>query len=305
MFEICCNDPSISGYIIQHKPKPIPLTEEMDTLIKNLLWYAPNIDSVQASNNELIQDKLYSDFSFKYILDFMGMVEDRDVKWLDPNTTVDDADWEFFSNSVCSHCQKIIIVRTASLSKTNDLLRCIRNCIAHGHFALVEDCIIGFNLKKTRSHPEGLKKAIIKIKPRLLYDALKSLDSPIAKEMLIGYAFERIGYKTVLNPSLQINHTRFIRPDLLLEKDGKQFLIEIKDFRGQAFLHPKHLEDILTNTEHFSPEIERILFIDTSKVTNAVREKEKEINNFRIIDLKQVKEMLKDPPVDILSSPMF
>lgn len=72
----------------------------------------------------------------------MGMVEERDVKWIEPNDSVDENDWLFYEHSICTHCQKIIITRQRNLSKTNDLLRCLRNCIAHGHFAIVDDYII-------------------------------------------------------------------------------------------------------------------------------------------------------------------
>ena len=49
------------------------------------------------------------------------------------------------------------------------------------------------------------------------------------------------------------------------------------------------------------PGIERVLFIDTSRVTKAVRKREEEIDNFRIIDLSQVKDLLQENPVDILA----
>ena len=64
MFNRCCENKSTVSYSIAHKPKPISLSSDMDAIIKNLLWYAPNIDSFQAIKNEVIQDKVYDDFSF-------------------------------------------------------------------------------------------------------------------------------------------------------------------------------------------------------------------------------------------------
>ncbi len=296
MFERCCSSCSALHYEIVHNPQPIALSNTMDEVIKNLLWYAPNIDSYQAVKNELISDKVYDDFSFTYIMNKMEMVEDRDVKWIEPNDPFDENDWTFYENGICTHCQKIIITRQKNLSKVNDLLRCLRNCIAHGHFSIVDDYIIGFNKHTTKNNPEGVKKAVIKIKPAMLLSALRSLTSPMAKEHLVAYAFEEIGYTVIQQPAASYLF------DLLVEKAGKQYAIEIKDYRGQAYLHPEHLDRFLSSSEQLLPGVERVLFIDTSRVTKAVRDKEKEIENFRIVDLSQVKELLQDNPVDILAS---
>ena len=187
----------------------------------------------------------------------MGMDEETDVKWLEPNDAFDEDDWTYYGNEICCNCQKIIITRQKNLSKTNDLLRCIRNCIAHGHFAVVGDYVIGFNKHTTKNHPEGIKKAIIKLKPHLLLNALQSLMAPMAKELLVGYAFERVGYKVIRQPA--ILWPRFF--DLVIEKDNRQYVIEIKDFRGNVYIHPKHLEGFLSNSAEALPGVERVLFI--------------------------------------------
>ncbi len=297
MFSRCCNVRSTSTYEVVHKPKPIIFSEEMDKIVKNLLWYVPNIDSFQAEKNELIENKVYDDFSFTYIMNKVGIDEDRDVKWLEPRESFDEDDWHFYENEVCKNCQKIIITRCKSLSKTNDLLRCIRNCIAHGYFSVVDDYIVGFNKKTTQSNPDGIKKAIIKIKPKILLNALSFLISPRAKELLVGYAFERVGYR-VVKPADKMDG---YAADLCIEKGGIQYLIQIRDYKGIAYLHPEKLKDFLSLSEKKISGVEKILFIDTSKVTKAVRELESEIDGFRIIDLAQVKQLLGDSPVDILA----
>ena len=116
MFNRCCEDRSATAYTIVHDPKPISLSDDMDVIIKNLLWYAPNIDSYQAIKNELIQDKIYDDFSFAYIMNKMGMDENRDVKWIEPNDTFDDEDWDYYESEICCNCQKILITRQKNLS---------------------------------------------------------------------------------------------------------------------------------------------------------------------------------------------
>lgn len=294
MFERCCCGRSTISYEIVHNPHPIVFSDAMDSIIKELLWYVPNIDSYQAIKNEFISDKLYDDFSFTYIMNQMNMVEDRDVKWLEPNVPFDECDWAFFENSICNNCQKMIIARQKNLSKTNDLLRCLRNSIAHGHFVIVDDYIIGFNKQTTKNNPDGVKKAVIKLKPQLLLNALRALTSPRGKELLVAYAFEKAGYTT-------IRQTGTMRFDLLIEKEGKRYAIEIKDYRGQTYLHPDDIDVFLSSSDQLIPGIERVLFIDTSRVTKAVREKEKKIENFRIIDISQVKELLNNTTVDILA----
>jgi len=242
-----------------------------------------------------IQDKLYDDFSFTFIMNHMRMDEKKDVKWIEPREHFDDEEWEYFLDDICCNCQKLIVTRQKNLSKTNDLLRCLRNCIAHGHFAIVEDYIIGFNKKSTKNNPDGIKKAVVKIKPKLLLEALKSLTSPIAKEILLEYAFKRIGYNVVRESGNQ--NFRF---DLVIEKNNRKYVIEVKDYRGISYLHPEQLKGFLIKSAEFLPDMERVLFIDTSRVTKAVREWEAKNENFRIINLTQVKQLLMDPPVDIL-----
>lgn len=293
MFNRCCSFRSSIDYKLIHDPKPIILSNNMDEIIKRLLWYVPNIESYQSEKNELISEKLYDDFSFTYIINKMNMVIDHDVKWIEPNIPFDDNDWEYYEENICLNCQKILITRQKKLSKTNDLLRSLRNCIAHGQFTVVDDYIIGFNSCKN-----GVKKAVIKIKPLPLLNALDSLTAPKSKELLLAYAFEKAGYNVIKEPVSPASNFRF---DLFLEKNDKQYAIEIKDFRGQSYLHLKHLEKFLFHSEGAFPGVERVLIIDTSRVTKEIRVREKEIANFRIIDINQVKELLKEDPIDILT----
>lgn len=291
MFNKCCNSSEKASYQISHNPRPLILAEEMESIIKRILWYVPNIDSYQAPKNELISDKLYDDFSFTFILKKMGMNESDDVLWLDPKDCISNEMWDFYQNEICTNCQKVIISRCKKLSKTNDLLRCLRNCVAHGHFSIVNDFIIGFNLHQTKKNPEGEKNAILKIQPQKLLRAIDSLTSPQAKELLIGYAFERVGYTYTLG-------TYF---DLTLQKGDKKYVVEIKSFKGQRYLHLEELQRFLVASEKDLPEYERILFIDTSRVTKEVRAEVEKIDNFRIVDLGDVKKMIGDDPIDILA----
>ena len=295
MAKRCCKKRREVAYKIEHSPRPIKLSEEMDKIIKNLLWYIPNIDSYQATKNELISDRIYDEFSFTYIMEQMGMKESRDVRWIGQKEVISKEDWEFFEGEICTNCQKIIVAKYSTLSKINTLLTTIRNSIAHGHFAIVEDYIIGFNLKLSSKDPEGLRKAIIKIKPKLLLSALEKLASPMGKELLLAYAFRKVGY------DVQEPKNRSSDFDLCLEKNGKKYVIEIKSYRGNTYLHPKHVEIFLKRAEKALPGVERVLLVDTSRVTKSVRQLESKIKDFRIVDINDVKLLLGEEPVDILA----
>lgn len=295
MAKRCCKKRKEIAYKIEHSPRPIKLSEEMDMIIKNLLWYIPNIDSFQATKNELISDRIYDEFSFTYIMEKMGMKESRDVRWIGQKEVISKEDWEFFEGEICTNCQKIIVAKYSTLSKINTLLTTIRNSIAHGHFAIVEDYIIGFNLKLSSKDPEGLRKAIIKIKPKPLLSALEKLASPMGKELLLAYAFRKVGY------DVQEPKNRSSDFDLCLEKNGKKYVIEIKSYRGNTYLHPKHVEIFLKRAEKALPGVERVLLVDTSRVTKSVRQLESKIKDFRIVDINDVKLLLGEEPVDILA----
>ena len=295
MAKRCCKKRKEIAYKIEHSPRPIKLSEEMDMIIKNLLWYIPNIDSFQATKNELISDRIYDEFSFTYIMEKMGMKESRDVRWIGQKEVISKEDWEFFEGEICTNCQKIIVAKYSTLSKINTLLTTIRNSIAHGHFAIVEDYIIGFNLKLSSKDPEGLRKAIIKIKQKPLLSALEKLASPMGKELLLAYAFRKVGY------DVQEPKNRSSDFDLCLEKNGKKYVIEIKSYRGNTYLHPKHVEIFLKRAEKALPGVERVLLVDTSRVTKSVRQLESKIKDFRIVDINDVKLLLGEEPVDILA----
>lgn len=179
--------------------------------------------------------------------------------------------------------------------KINTLLTTIRNSIAHGNFAIVEDYIIGFNLKLSSKAPEGLRKAIIKIKPKLLLSALEKLASPMGKELLLAYAFRKVGYD-VTEPQ---NRSRDF--DLCLEKNGKKYVVEIKSYKGQTYLHPEHVMRFLKRAKEKVPYYEKILLVDTSRVTKSVRQLESKIKGFRIVDINDVKLLLGEEPIDILA----
>ena len=180
------------------------------------------------------------------------------------------------------------------------MLKVVRNCIAHGRFAIVGDTLIGFDGHTLKKEPVLRKNGIIKIKPKKLVNALKKLSSPRAKETLVGFAFSRLGYTVHPMDRIALSSGKMLMFDLLLEKDGRKYAIEIKSYRGRRYLHLDDLMPFLSASECLD-DVERVLFIDTSRVTREVRQYEQQLDNFRIIDLSQIKLMLEEDPIDILN----
>ena len=57
----------------------------------------------------------------------------------------------------------------------------------------------------------------------------------------------------------------------------------------------------LKRAEKALPGVERVLLVDTSRVTKSVRQLESKIKNFRIVDINDVKLLLGEESVDILA----
>ena len=225
--------------MIHHDPKPIILDPEKEKLLKILLWYNPNIDSFQSVENEIIDEKLYNDVLFEYLLSIMGMKEDKDVYILGRNDVVSEEDWEYYRDSICINCQKIIMSTYQNQTKTKNFLRVIRNSVAHGEFSFCEDMFIGFNTNKNN------KKAVIKIKPTALLRALLSISTPQFKEYVVGYAFEKLGYQICRETLVMQEDNRRLYFDLTISKGENRYYIEIKDYKGSRYLHIEDLKQYL------------------------------------------------------------
>lgn len=232
-FTLCCdNDADKIAYNILHNPHPLSLSQDMQETLQRLLWYVPNLEkSIQSKKLEIIEDMLFDEFCFKIILNKMEMSID-DIDWI--NFDKDSTDkkkayipkniTKYFQDSVCTNCQKIIFQRNVKSTLTTNILRHIRNMIAHGNFAIIydktgEEVIMGFDDLSDKK-----KSAIIKIKPKKLLNALRFLESPQVEEMLVQYSLENCGYKIIkqTNPNTQW--------DILAEKNGKHFAFEVKKY---------------------------------------------------------------------------
>lgn len=286
MFSLCCNNPKIVEYSIKHNPQPIDLPQDLFEAIERLLWYVPEIDSIQSSSNEMIKKDIYDDFCFNYILQEINMQED-DVLFINSSTDLTGY-YNNFNKRICVNCQKLILTKKQSETKTICLLRHTRNSVAHGHFNLCGDMMIGFDYYNKYT-------GIIKIRPQTLLTALKLLESGITYQHLFAYAFRKIGYSVTEEPRTNL------AVDMSLQKEGKCFLIEIKKY-NRGYLREDMLNKLIqrySNTiQKLGESTKLVLIIDTARLTKN-SEKLMKDEQIKVMDIKKIKELLQGN--DVLS----
>lgn len=308
MFELCCPYKKETKYSIIHNPIPIPLSADWDLIIKRLLWYVPNIDSHQSPQDAIIGDtKIYNDILFNYLLTAMGIDKEKDIKILPSDKCIDDSDWQYYEKEICLSCQKIIITAYENQSKTANLLRCIRNCIAHGDYILIDDYLVGLNRHKTKKHPEGEKKAILKIKPKLLLAALDSLstnftDSEKTKRAIIACALQQHGYTVLLDCPIMLNpeSKKCIIADLVAKKNDKQYIVEIKSIE-KPYVHDEHITEWVNTINEYRNDVTFVLMVDSSRLTNEAKNIVQSISNCVIMGTAEIKNMFiecSDDPLE-------
>lgn len=281
-FQYCCQQPQYTKYDIKHNPQPLELTKTLSDTIERLLWYVPNIQSRQSHTNEFIQNPLYDEFTFRYLLSQIGLSQE-DVMVLGPRDRIPQNCTDFFEGKICLRCEKMIFTRSTQngtpLTKTMSLLRHVRNSIAHGYFTVVDDMFIGFD-----ENPQGsAKTAIIKLNPVTLNNAIKSIQSELYLEKIYAYAFLKLGYR--------------IRPeqvaDLSIEKEEKKYLVEIKYIKDR-FVHPEHIQKQIAHFRklpapyaNYTP----ILILDKNTLTKKAKEVAARAN-LKVLDIQLIKELL-------------
>lgn len=255
-FRYDCDHHVKKDYAIRHNPRPLPLNDALTRALEYLLWYVPNINSFQSPSNVLIEESLYEDFSFRMIREALSLAEE-DILFLD---YIDDDIVDYYMESICTNCQKLILTSAEGETKLSALVRHMRNAIAHGYFTVVDDRIIAFDVKyyPKRKDTYGCN-AVIKLDPYHLVEALRLLEEEMTHEKLAQLAFKRCGYRILKrdteDPSLPY--------DFLMEKDDRRYAVEIKkiDFEGVAA--PEDLDGILG---HFPKDVEetKVLLMDSA-----------------------------------------
>lgn len=269
-------------YSIEHKKKPLDLTREMTKNLEYLLWYVPNINSAQSQENELTSSLNFENFVFGIIKNYMNL-ENKDVAFLE---YIDRDIVKFYDKKICPHSQKIILTKSEGESKTDCLLRHIRNSLAHGNFNIVEDMLVGFDYKYGPGGEE-ICTGIFKIFPKNLLRGLSSLDEEVTAEGLAQIALQRTGYQLERFKN-EDKDTSF---DFYVKKGSKRYALEIKKYRNTEVLSEKEVQKLLDKFSGLYDKIIPVLFINTSFLKKETKEKLKK-ERVIILDIKNILKML-------------
>lgn len=277
-------------YSIYHSEYPIKLTEEMQRVVEQLLWYVPNIDSIQSPRNDLALSLDFDDFAFSIVQKMMNL-RDEDVAFLDfiPESVVD-----FYQDEIEPNEQKILMTLYKEESKINSLLRHIRNAIAHGYFTIVEGLLVGFDFKNTHyAHEECT--AIFKIHPKNLLKALRVLNTEVTEERLAKEALLKCGYVVEdFDDSYDNTNIDF---DFYAKSKNFRYAIDVKKYNEHKTLPQSEIDRLVSNFSNIYKKIIPVLFVNTSLITD---ESKKKLQSERIIilDVKNIKKMMRG--IDIL-----
>ena len=269
-------------YTIEHEKKPLDLTREMTKNLEYLLWYVPNINSAQSQENELTSSLNFENFVFGIIKNYMNL-ENKDVAFLD---YIDQDIVKFYDKKICPHSQKIILTKSEGESKTDCLLRHIRNSLAHGNFNIVEDMLVGFDYKYGPGGEE-ICTGIFKIFPKNLLRGLSSLDEEVTAEGLAQIALQRTGYQLERFKN-EDKDTSF---DFYVKKGSKRYALEIKKYRNTEVLSEKEVQKLLDKFSGLYDKIIPVLFVNTSFLKKETKEKLKK-ERVIILDIKNILKML-------------
>lgn len=276
------NSGSKIKYSIYHKEIPLDLSFEMKKVLEYLLWYVPNINSIQSHKNELVSSLNFENFVFGIIKNHMEL-KNKDVAFLE---YIDPKIVNFYSDEIYIESQKLILTKQEDESKTDALLRHVRNSIAHGNFNIVENLLIGFDYNERSNDPDKCT-AIFKIFPQNLLKGLSSLNEEITSEMLAQVALQRTGYHV----ERYKNHGNYPKFDLYVKKGNRRYALEIKKYENYKIFPHSEAEKLIKNFSRITKGITPVLFINTSLLKDETKEKLKK-EKVIILDVKNINKML-------------
>ena len=261
----CCVNHTTAEFSLKHTRTPISLSSDLLDAIEMLLWYVPAIQSYQSDKSsfsyEIISNSIYDDFCFDYLLSRIGFDKSKVICTSSP---IELNAYQKDTNPVlCANCEELILHKVSSRTKTSCLLNHLRNCIAHGRFNMHGELLIGLDFNNNKC------TALIKINPKTLLRALKTLESGITKEALFSYALTRAGYQIIAQPGFNNTYSRF---DIFAEKNGRKYAIEIKSMKCRYVPHERivafanNCASISEN--NFSP----VLIIDDARLLKESKE---------------------------------
>lgn len=294
IFEYCCKQCETEAYSVIHSPRPLPLSEEMEEVVEQLLWYVPNITSKQSKEKKMISEKIYDEFTFTLMKEVMQL-KDEDV-FVQP-TNIDPFLRDFYQGEICHCCQKIVMKKASHVTFLSTLLRHIRNAIAHGNFTILENgMFVGFdeNINTLTEKGSGVPcTAIIKIFPKNLLAGLKLLDTIYVREALLMHAFSKVGY------TVEVQEDKHIRFDFMLMKNNKKIYVEVKRSQTAMYLDSDLFDSLYDYLLESKKDIKEpvVYMMDTAKLT--IKQKQKLLNtNITILDRSAIQTLLKG--IDVL-----
>ena len=193
-----------------------------------------------------------------------------------------------FMEGICLNDQKMVMTLADGETKTMSLLRHIRNAIAHGNFNVVENLLIGFDIKKL-AEDKIEYRSIFKINPKGLVIALRRILFDLSNEEFISEAFRRAGYKV---EPFQEEYKRSHLFDLFAKKNDRRFAIEIKNYKSTDKISDDIIHNLIKDFMGLGESFIPILIINSSYLTE--RSKEKLLKaDVIILDIKNIKKMHK------------
>lgn len=276
-----CNNPV--EYEILHSEVPLKLSEPLRDAIFYLLWYVPNISSVQSGDNELISNSFYDDYTFIEIMRYMKL-KDEDVLITEK---ISEKIENSFRNRICLDSQKLILTKSEYETKTECLLRHIRNSIAHGYFNVVDDLVIGFDSKLIEGGIEEVT-AIFKIDPTNLLRALKRISDSLNSKEVVLEALKKCGYFV---EEYEVKYQKSYLFDFYAKKDERRYAITIEYVDTEEVSHARVLELIETFEGKINNRVKPLLIINTSLLSEESKE-ELLKHDIILLDVKNIQKML-------------
>lgn len=278
-----CKDPV--EYSLIHKQVPLKMSEDMVNAISYLLWYAPDISSIQSRSNELISNKEYDYYTFVEIMTYMDL-RDEDclfTKKIDENLVKE------YKKKICTNSQKLILTQADEETKTESMLRHIRNAIAHGSFTIVKDLIVGFD-EKIIGKDESQTTAIFKIRPKNLLRALREINEDLTNQKLITKALKNCSYWVEPYREDSEISNRF---DLFAKKNHKKYAIEIRNYKRKRDIDKGLARKLADDIREIENDKLRPVLVINSSFLKEESKNELIYQNVLILDIKNIKKMLK------------
>lgn len=278
-----CKNPR--EYSIIHKEIPIKMSSDMWAALAYLLWYVPDISSIQSKSNELISNMEYDHYTFIEIMAYMDL-RDEDCLFTEK---IDEEIACEYKKRICTNSQKLILTQFDGETKTESMLRHIRNAIAHGSFNIVDDLLVGFD-EKNIGKDQTRTTAIFKIKPKNLLNALKMLNEDLTNQKLISKALKNTKYRVEVYKESFERSNKF---DLYAKKNDKRYAIEIRNYKSQRDIDKGFARKLANNFKNLKDERVRPLLVINTSFLKEESKNELIAADVLILDVKNIKKMLK------------